>query len=124
VGIGAFVGMLGFLLPWAAVGPGTALLDYYWIVWGLAGPGHWIVAAALIALAGLAVSSGRLARVPLGLAAVALAALLLGLSWSSLFGYPSWAVGIWVVLAGAILLAAGGLLDLRANRHDEVDPTV
>jgi hypothetical protein len=124
VAIGAFVAMLGFLLPWAGVGSGTALIDSYLVVWGLAGAGHWLVVAALVVIEGVAISSGRLSRVPVGVAAVALAALLLGLSWSTLFGSAGRPVGIWVVLGGAILLAAGGLLDLRAGRHVGSDPIV
>jgi hypothetical protein len=124
VGIGAVVAALGFLLPWAAVLAGSGLLGDYWTQWGMAGPGHWIVVALLVGLAVLSLVDGRLATVSVGLPAVAIAMLLVGLSWPYLFGFLGKAAGIWVVLFGAILLAAGGLLDLRAGRHDESKPTV
>jgi hypothetical protein len=124
VGIGAVIAALGFLLPWAAVLAGSGLLGDYWTQWGMAGPGHWIVVTLLVGLAVLSLVDGRLATVSVGLPAVAIAALLVGLSWPYLFGFLGKAAGIWVVLFGAILLATGGLLDLRAGRHDEPNPTV
>jgi hypothetical protein len=123
-GIGAVVASLGFLLPWAPVLAGSGLLGGYWSQWGLAGPGHWIVALVLVGLAVLSLAGGRLATVPVGLPAVAIATLLVGLSWPYLFGFLGRAVGIWVVLFGAILLVSGGLLDLRADRHGARDSTV
>jgi hypothetical protein len=72
----------------------------------------------------LSLAGGRLATVAVGQAAVAVATLLAGLSWPYLFGFLGRAVGIWVVLFGAILLVSGGLLDLRASRHGEPDSTV
>jgi hypothetical protein len=124
VGIGAVVAALGFLLPWAPVLAGSGLLGGYWTQWGLAGPGHWIVALLLVGLAVLSLAGGRLATVAVGQAAVAVATLLAGLSWPYLFGFLGRAVGIWVVLFGAILLVSGGLLDLRAGRHGQPDSTV
>jgi hypothetical protein len=124
VGIGAAVAALGFLVPWAAVLAGSGLLGDYWTQWGLAGPGHWIVVTLLVGLAGLSLAGGRLASVPVGLPAVTLATLLVGLLWPYLFGFLGHGVGIWVVLAGAILLVAGGLLDLRAGRHHDPGSTV
>jgi hypothetical protein len=124
VGIGAVVAALGFLLPWAAVLAGSGLLGGYWTQWGMAGPGHWIVMVLLVGLAVLSLVDGRLSSVSVGLPAVAIAALLLGLSWPYLFGFLGKAAGIWVVLFGAILLAAGGLLDLRAGRHGDPNSTV
>jgi hypothetical protein len=124
VAIGAVVAALGFLLPWSTSPTGSDLLGDYWVRWGMAGPGAWIVVALLIGLAGLTLAGGRLASAPVGLPGVALAMLLLGLSWPYLFGVPGRTVGIWVVLAGVILLAVGGLLDMRAGRHGDSQPTV
>jgi hypothetical protein len=124
VAIGAVVAALGFLLPWSTSPSGNDLLGDYWVRWGMAGPGAWIVVALLIGLAGLTLAGGRLASAPVGLPGVALAMLLLGLSWPYLFGVPGRTVGIWVVLAGVILLAVGGLLDMRAGRHADPQPTV
>jgi hypothetical protein len=124
VGVGAVIASLGFLLPWAAVLAGSGLLGGYLTQWGLAGPGHWIVALLLVGLAVVALAGGRLASVPVGLPAVAIATLLTGLAWPYLFGFLGRAVGIWVVLFGAILMVSGGLLDLKATRHAEPDSSV
>ncbi len=124
VGLGAVIAGLGFLLPWADILAGSGLLGDYWTQWGLAGPGHWIVVALLVALAAISLVQGPIERVPVGLAAIAIAALLVGLCWPYLFGFLGRSVGIWVVLAGAILLGAGGLLDLRKDRHAGPDAIV
>jgi hypothetical protein len=124
VAVGAVVGALGFLLPWASALAGSGLLGDYWAQWGMAGPGHWIVVAVLGGLAALSLAGGRLARVPVGLPGVILATLLAGLTWPYIFGFLGRSVGIWVVLGGAMLLLVGGLLDMRAGRHAEPSPTV
>ena len=124
VAIGAVIASLGFILPWTASPVGNDLLGDYWIRWGLAGPGAWIVVAMLVSLAGLTLAGGRLATAPVGLPGVALAMLLLGLSWPYLFGFPERGVGIWVAMFGVLLLAIGGLLDMRAGRHRATQPTV
>jgi hypothetical protein len=124
VAIGAVVAALGFLLPWTASPVNNDVLGDYWVRWGLAGPGAWIVVVLLLGLAGLTLAGGRLAEVSVGLPGVAAAMLVLGLTWPYLFGFGGRPVGIWVVLAGVILLAIGGLLDLRGPRHDESPPAV
>ena len=124
VAIGAVIASLGFILPWTASPVGNDLLGDYWIRWGLAGPGAWIVVAVLVGLAGLTLAGGRLATAPVGLPGVALGMLVLGLSWPYLFGFPEQGVGIWVVISGVLLLAIGGLLDMRAGRHRATQPTV
>ena len=125
IAAGSAIAALGFLLPWASVLAGTGLGGTYWTRWGLAGPGHWLIVLALLGLVGLAVASGRggrIARIPLGPIAVVAAAILIGLLWPYLFGVFERFVGVWLVLAGTIVLAAGGLLGLR--RHDPVGPSV
>ena len=125
IAAGSAIAALGFLLPWASVLAGTGLGGTYWTRWGLAGPGHWLIVLALLGLVGLAVASGRdrrFARIPLGPIAVVVAAILIGLLWPYLFGVFERFVGVWLVLAGTIVLAAGGLLGLR--RHDPVGPSV
>jgi hypothetical protein len=124
VAIGAVVAALGFLLPWTASPVNNDVLGDYWVRWGMAGPGAWIVVVLLLGLAGLTLAGGRLAEVSVGLPGVAAAMLVLGLTWPYLFGFGGRPVGIWVVLAGVILLAIGGLLDLRGPRHDESPPAV
>jgi hypothetical protein len=117
VGGGAAMAILGFLLPWVNVlGGGGALINDYLSYWGLAGPGHWLVAAALLALVAVAFAEQTFAQLRVGAIAVATAALLVGLLWTYLFGVPGKSVGVWIVLAGAALIAIGGALDLR-RRH-------
>jgi len=124
VGGGAAMAVLGFLLPWVnALGGGGALIDNYLSYWGLAGPGHWIVACALLVLVAVAFAGRPFDRIRVGAIAVATAALLVGLLWTYLFGVPGKSVGVWIVLAGAALIAIGGTLDLR-RRHAVEDPTV
>lgn len=123
IGAGAGLAAVGFLLPWANVLAGAGLLGDYFTQWGLAGPGHWIVVTLLAALGAIAFVGGRFAGWPIGLAAIVLAALLVGLLWPYLFGVLGRSVGVWTVLAGAIVLAVGGVLEGRV-RHDPVGPTV
>jgi hypothetical protein len=124
VAIGAVVAALGFLLPWTASPTGNDVLGDYLVRWGLAGPGAWLVVGLLLALAGLTLAGGRFALTSVGLPGVALAMLLLGLGWPYLFGFPARGVGLWVVMGGVLLLAVGGVLDMRAGRHDHPRSTV
>lgn len=123
IGAGAGLAAVGFLLPWANVLAGAGLLGDYFTQWGFAGPGHWIVVSLLAALATLAFVGGRFAAWPVGLVAIAVAALLVGLLWPYLFGVLGRSVGVWTVLAGAIVLAIGGVLERRA-RHGSGAPAV
>jgi hypothetical protein len=122
IGAGAAIAALGFLLPWAEVVIGSGLAGSYWARWGMAGPGHWIVVALLVALVGVALARDRLARIPRGPIAIGLGMLLVGLVWPYLFGVIGHSVGVWLVLVGAIVLAVGGILDLR--RHATASPDV
>lgn len=119
VGAGAAMAVLGFLLPWiSSIDTGGGFLHDYLDYWGLAGPGHWIVALALLVLVGFAFAEGPFARFRIGAIAIMTGALLLGLLWTYLFGVATKSVGVWIVLAGATLIAIGGLIDLR-RRHAE-----
>ena len=121
-GVGAAVAALGFFLPWRNSVFGGDVIDDYLTHWGLAGPGNWVAVALLLGLLAMALTSGRLARVPIGVPAIALATLIVGLLWPSLFGAASKPVGVWIVLAGALLLVVGGVLASR--RHEPVRPPV
>jgi hypothetical protein len=121
-GASAAIAALGFVLPWRSSPFGGDLIDGYISHWGLAGPGNWLVVGLLLGLASLGLTRGRLARLPVGLPGVALATLLVGLLWPSLFSAGAKPVGIWVVLAGAILLATAGVL--AARRHEVSEPPV
>ena len=120
---GATVAAVGFLLPWANVLAGAGLIGGYFTQWGLAGPGHWIVLVGLAVLAIAAGSGPRTASWPVGLAGVAAATLLVGLTWPYLFGVLGRSVGVWVVLVGAVVLLLGSALD-RLARHDSEPPAV
>ncbi len=122
IGGGAAIAGLGFLLPWAEVVIGSGLAGSYWARWGLAGPGHWIIVSLLVGLVIVALAKDRLARVPVGPMAIGLGMLLVGLVWPYLFGVIGHSVGVWLVLVGAIVLGAGGILDLR--RHATASPGV
>jgi hypothetical protein len=123
VGVGAAIAALGFLLPWADVLAGSGLIGDYWSRWGLAGPAAWIVVAALLCLVTVALAGGQLRRVPVGAAGITIAALLVGLVWPYLFGYLGRSVGVWIVLAGSLVLAIGGAFDAR-GRHESERPSV
>ena len=123
IAVGAAIGAIGFLLPWANVLAGAGLLGGYFTQWGLAGPGHWIALTLLVATVGVALAGPPTARWPVGLGAITLAALVVGMMWPYLFGFLGRSIGIWVVLAGAIVLVVGGVLD-RIGRHDPDGPAV
>ncbi|MDQ3127183.1 MAG: hypothetical protein M3Q66_01820 [Chloroflexota bacterium] len=123
IAVGAAIAAIGFLLPWANVLAGAGLLGGYFTQWGLAGPGHWIALTLLVATVGVALAGPATARWPVGLGAIALAALLVGMLWPYLFGFLGRSIGIWVVLAGVIVLVVGGALD-RLGRDDPDGPAV
>lgn len=122
VATGAGLAVLGFVLPWANV-PAATLMASWLDLWGLAGAGHWLIAAGLVALALVAALPGRTESWSLGLPAVVVGALLGGLVWPYVFGAVNRPFGVLVVLVGAIVLVVGGGLDL-AGRHEDATPAV
>ncbi|HET7472101.1 MAG TPA: hypothetical protein VFJ71_03150 [Candidatus Limnocylindrales bacterium] len=122
IAIGSVVGLFGFVLPWGGGSLGN-LLTVWLNVWGLAFAGSWLIALGLVTMTALATLSGRVESIPLGVPAIALAALQLGVIWSTLFGASSRPIGILVVLVGAIVLGVGGGLQLGA-RHEAATPDV
>ena len=123
IAVGAAIAAIGFLLPWANVLAGAGLLGGYFTQWGLAGPGHWIVVVLLLGMVVAALAGAATARWPVGPGATALAALLVGMTWPYLFGVLGKSVGVWVVVAGAIVLVVGSVLESR-DRHDPEGPPV
>lgn len=123
IAVGSGLAAIGLLLPWVNGLPNANPFAGYLDRWGLAGPGMWLVLFGLVALAILAGSSGRVASWPIGLPSVATAAFVGGLLWPYLVGGFGRSIGIWVVLAGTIVLAVGGVFDRRA-RHAGSDPAV
>jgi hypothetical protein len=122
IAIGSVVGLFGFVLPWAGGSFGN-LLNVWLSVWGLAFGGTWLIALGLVAMTAVAALSGRVESIALGVPALTLAALQLGLIWSALFGAGSRPIGILVVLVGAIVLGVGGAIQLGA-RHEAATPDV
>jgi hypothetical protein len=120
---GAGLASLGILLPWINTLPGASPLANYAERWGLAGPGMWLVFLGLLALAAVAAATGRPASWPVGLPAIVAAAFLAGVIWPYIVGGYGRSIGIWVVVAGALVLLVGGLLDRRAH-HDRGDASV
>jgi hypothetical protein len=121
--IGAGIVALGLLLPWLNGPANEGALAGYIDRWGLAGPGMWLVLLGIVALAVIAGSSGRAAAWPVGLPAIGVACFLGGVLWPYVLGGFGRSIGVWVVLAGAIVLAAGGVLD-RRDRHSGSEPGV
>jgi hypothetical protein len=123
--LGAGLAGLGFLLPWADIVIGSGRIGGYLEQWGLAGPGHLVVLALVVGLAGLALVAERLPRwVRLGMPSIAIASLLTGLVWPYLVGPFNASIGVYVVAVGAIIMIAGGLLDRVATRHAEPNASV
>ena len=123
VAIGAGIVALGLLLPWINGPANEGALAGYLDRWGLAGPGMWLVLLGIVALAVIAASSGRAAAWPVGLPAIGAACFLGGVLWPYVLGGFGRSIGVWVVLAGTIVLAVGGVLD-RGDRHPGAEPGV
>jgi hypothetical protein len=121
IATGGGVATLGFLLPWADIVIGSRNLGNGFLEqWGLAGPAALLALALVLGLTSLAVMRPSLpAWIGLSTPAIALACLLVGLAWPYLFGSFGTSIGIYVVVVGALILAAGGLLDRVASRHGE-----
>lgn len=121
---GAALGSVGFLLPWARsiIGAdGVGYLD----TWGLAGPGHVLIVAGMLAVLALAVARTRVpAWLRLGLPGLVLSSLLVGLLWPYLLGPLGALPGAYLSLAGAIILGAAGVAALVTDRHARNDPRV
>ena len=120
VAIAAWVGVVGFLLPWATAVIGASGIGGYLNSWGLATITHLPVFLALAAV-------GLLAILPIGvpdwfshgLAPLVLGGLLVGLAWPYLVGGLGSGIGLLIVVAAAIALVVGGALSLAPWRHDD-----
>jgi len=125
IAIGAGITAFGFILPWAEIVIGSRSVGSYLDEWGLAGPGHVIVLLAVLGIAAASIIAARLPRwLGLALPAVSLAFLLLGLAWPYVFGPFRTAIGVYVVVVGALVLILGGLLDRATRRHAELTASV
>ena len=125
IALGAALAGLGFLLPWAEVVIGSNGVGGFLDQWGMAGPGHWLLLLALIAIGGLAVAGERTSvKVGTSTASILLGAVLLGLTFPYVMGPFRETVGVYVTLAGAIVMIAGGLIARGEPRHATGGETV
>ena len=121
---GAAFGAVGFLLPWGMVVIGSAGVGYF-DRWGLSGPGHLIVAMAMLAILGLALVKNIIpVWIRTGLIGLGAGAYLLGLVWPYVFALPGTGPGAVIAAIGAVALTVAGLLALITDRHGRVDRLV
>jgi hypothetical protein len=121
---GAAFGAVGFLLPWGMVVIGSSGVGYF-DRWGLSGPGHLIVALAMLAILGLALVKNIIpVWIRTGLIGLGVGAYLLGLVWPYVFALPGTGPGAVIAAVGAVALTVAGLLALIADRHARVDRPV
>jgi len=120
VAVGAALTIVAFVMPWVSdrgVVIGGAPGSGYFATWGLAAVGN--ILPFLLAWTSLVVAifPNRLPRyATLGLLPVFLGGFLAGVAWTNLVALPGIGIGLWALAAGALLLLAGGFLDLRTGR--------
>jgi hypothetical protein len=125
IALGAALAGFGFILPWAEIVIGSSSMGSFLDQWGLAAPGHGLVFLLLMGLAALAVAHERFPiGVNAGLPAIVLGSILIGLAFPYVMGPFREAVGVYVVVAGAVVMIVGGLLARMASRHADGDATV
>lgn len=111
---------VGFLLPWSVVAIGAQGTDYF-ARWGLASPGHLLVALSVVAILVINLLDQVTSRIPLwaraGIPGLGVGALLLGLVWPYVVGPLGADPGAVVVTVGALVLVAGGIVAIAADRH-------
>jgi hypothetical protein len=121
---GAAFAAVGFLLPWGLVVIGSSGVGYF-DRWGLSGPGHLIVALAMLAILGLALVKNIIpVWIRTGLIGLGGGAYLLGLVWPYVFALPGTGPGAVIAAIGAVALTVAGLLALITDRHARVDRPV
>jgi hypothetical protein len=114
---GAAFAAVGFLLPWGMVVIGSSGVGYF-DRWGLSGPGHLIVALAMLAILGLALVKNIVpVWIRTGLVGLGAGAYLLGLVWPYVFALPGTGPGAVIAAIGAVALTVAGLLALITDRH-------
>lgn len=120
VAVGAALTIIAFVMPWGSdrgVVIGGAPGSGYFATWGLAAVGN--ILPFLLAWTSLVVAifPNRLPRyATLGLLPVFLGGFLAGVAWTNLVAVPGIGIGLWALATGALLLLAGGLVDLRTGR--------
>jgi hypothetical protein len=125
IALGAALAGLGLILPWAEIVIGSASMGGFLDQWGLAAPGHPIVLLLLIGVGALAVAHERWpVRVGAGTSAIVLGSVVIGLAFPYVMGPFREAVGVYVTVAGAVVMIIGGLLARAAQRHEVEDASV
>jgi hypothetical protein len=118
VAVGAGIGAVGMILPWAPIVIGSATREGYLSQWGLAGPGHMIVLLLLGGLAALAVASDKLPSwAHPGVPAIAAGCLLVGLVWPYVLGPFGASLGVYLEVVAAVVLIGAGSVELATGRH-------
>jgi hypothetical protein len=123
---GSGLAMIGFVLPWSVSVIGARGVEYF-DRWGFAGPGHLLIVLGLAAVIVSAILRDRV-RAPtwlaVGLPALGLGALLIGLIWPYLIGPLGAQSGVMAVTVGALLLIAAGIGAAVLDRHGPARPGV
>lgn len=115
---GGTLASLGFLLPWSRTVIGSTGTGYF-SSWGFAGPGHLLVVVGLLAIVALAVAGSRVpAWVRLGAPGLLLGGLVLGLAFPYLVGPLGAMPGVWLSVAGALVLVVAAIAALVGTRHE------
>lgn len=121
---GSALALAGFLLPWASSVIGARGVGYF-DRWGLAGPGHWLVAIALLVVLALGILANPLPNwIRSGVAGMILGSLSIGLTWPYLFALPGAQAGALIIFAGAALLLLAGIAAIATDRHAGPDRPV
>ncbi len=122
---GSAIAAVSFLMPWSRDGVIGAVGSAYFDRWGLANAGY--LPLVLVAL-GLLVVNGVPNPIPswirAGVAPLAIGGILFGLDWAYQTRPFSDGLGVTLLLVGAIVLVAGGLVGVRAGRHLAAPPAV
>ncbi len=122
---GSVLVIISFLLPWATDGVIGSRGTGFTADWGLANPGHLILIAAAVAVLLLQAVANP---VPVWIRSAALPLLVGGILTGLAFAYyarpAGGGAGVAVLLAGALLLIAGGVLASRPQRNGSRAPSV
>jgi hypothetical protein len=122
---GSAIGAVSFLMPWSRDGVIGAVGSTYFDRWGLANVGYLpLVVVALLLLAVNGIPNPIPTWVRAGLAPLAIGAILFGLDWAYQTRPYSDGLGVTLLLVGAVVLMAGGLIGVRTGRHQAVPPAV
>lgn len=122
---GSALALVGFVLPWSSISVIGASGVEYFDRWGLAGAGHPLLALLVIALLAAAALRDRISIwYGIGLPALALGALLVGVAWPYVVGPLRGQLGVVAVAVGAVLLIVAGVATLVVDRHGRGDRPV